>query len=54
MKMSKSKKGLNEQITLVHTNRRKEDKQISQRGMMTKKQNKPLSNKKYKQNGKFQ
>jgi hypothetical protein len=30
----------------VHTNWQKEDKQISQREMMTKKQNKPLNNKK--------
>jgi hypothetical protein len=42
-------KGPNEWITLVHTNKQKEDKQISQKGMMGKKQNKPLSNKKHKQ-----
>lgn len=35
-KMGKNKKGLSERITLLHTNRQKEDKQISQRGMMTK------------------
>jgi hypothetical protein len=50
--MGKTKKGLSEWITLLHTNRQKKDKQISQKEMMTKKQNKPLSNKKHKQKGK--
>jgi hypothetical protein len=35
--MGKRKEGPSERITLVHTNRQKEEKQISQRGMMTEK-----------------
>jgi len=41
--VSKNKKGLGEHIALVHTNRRKEDGQISQKGVMIKKQKKFLS-----------
>ncbi len=40
MKVGKNKKRFDEQIALVHTNRRKEDGQISQKGVMIKKQNK--------------
>ncbi len=39
-KVGKNKKGFDEQIALVHTNRRKEDGQISQRRVMIKKQKK--------------
>jgi hypothetical protein len=40
MKVGKKNKGFEKQIALVHTNRRKEDGQISQKGVMIKKQNK--------------
>jgi hypothetical protein len=40
--MGKSKEGPSEWITLMHTNRQKEEKQISQKGMMIKKQNKTI------------
>ncbi len=40
MKVGKNKKRFDEQIALVHTNRRKEDGQISQKGVMIQKQKK--------------
>jgi len=39
-KADKHKKGFDEQIALMHSNRKKEDVQISQKGMTIKKQNK--------------
>jgi hypothetical protein len=38
--VGKNKKGFDEHIALVHTNRRKEDGKISQRKVMIKKQKK--------------
>ncbi len=49
--MSKSKKGPNKRITLKHANRQKEDKQISQKGMMTKTKE-TFKHKKHEQKGK--
>ncbi len=40
MKVGKNKKRFEKQIAVVHTNRRKEDGQISQKGVMIKKQKK--------------
>jgi hypothetical protein len=46
MKMGKSKKRFNEQITLVHTNRQKGTNKSPKGEQISKKQNKPLNNKK--------
>jgi len=51
MKVGKSKKGPNKWIALKHTNRQKEDKQISRKGMMTKTKE-TLKHKKHEQKGK--
>ncbi len=40
MKVGKNKKRFEKQIAVMHTNRRKEDGQISQKGVMIKKQKK--------------
>ncbi len=50
MKVGKNKKGFDEQITLVHTNRRKEDGQISEKGVMIKKTKEILEHEKHQQN----
>ncbi len=49
--MGKSKKGPNKRITLKHANRQKEDRQISQKGMMIKTKE-TLEHKKHEQKGK--
>jgi len=50
-KVGKSKKGPNKQIALKHDNRQKEDRKISQKGMMTKTKE-TLEHKKHEQKGK--